>query len=256
MITRLIGRCAILLPALMAASICASAQGRLEIAGGGTYDWGEVEPGKLKAQVELRNVGDGNVNIIEVRPTCLCTVAPVDRNFLAPDSVAHVDITLDITNKTGPVERSILVRWIDSAAGGKADSSWIHLKAMAKREITISPAATLIVGSARIGEEARVLPLRIRNTSDVPITVFPPVINDGGNAILRFEMTEARELAPNEEFELRSYVTPFKVGSIVAQAVMKTTGRKMQQIVLATVGTVTAPPTPPQGTPAPPGSKP
>ncbi len=231
--------CAVMLVMLGAAS-AAFAQGKLQIVGGDTHDWGTVDPGKLTARVELKNVGSGNVNILEVRPTCLCTIAPVDTNFLAPGASAHVSITLDAMQKTGVIERSILVRWTDSAAKGglKIDSSWIHLKANIYREIYVSPVASIIVGSSRPGEEARALPLKIQNVSPDTIVVQPPVLQEGANHTFRFEMPGPRKLAPGEMFELKTYVTPFKPGALAGTVVMKTSSKKMPEIVMNVAGTV------------------
>ena len=35
----------------------AYAQGKIEVVGGDTYDWGAVSPAKLKSVIEVKNVG-------------------------------------------------------------------------------------------------------------------------------------------------------------------------------------------------------
>src|SRR5437667_12794840 len=59
--------------------------GKIEIVGGDTYNWGNVQPGELKATIQVKNTGQGDLKITDVHPGCGCTVtSPIDKNPLKP----------------------------------------------------------------------------------------------------------------------------------------------------------------------------
>ena len=66
------------------------AQPQMEIIGGDTYNWGKVKPGKnpLKATILVRNIGNEELHITQVRPGCGCTTAPLDKDKLKQGDTA------------------------------------------------------------------------------------------------------------------------------------------------------------------------
>ncbi len=220
------------------------AQGKLEIEGGNAYDWGTADPGVLKATVQLKNVGNGDLSILEVRRTCLCTVpSKLEKSVLKPGESTPLNIQLDVAGQNGAVSRSILIRSVDSAASAtKEDSTWLQLHVTVRREVLVSPALSVIVGNGKVGEEARALPLKVKNQGDAPITVWPPMLEDGASVTLRCEMYRGTTklekevvLQPGEEFELRSYVTPLLSGQMRGRVIMKTSSGKLPVVVLGAV---------------------
>lgn len=209
------------------------AQGTLEIQGGDTHDWGLVAPGRLTTIVKLKNVGSGTLNISEVRPTCLCTVAPIDRNMLEPGEIAHIDVTLDVTGKSGLVERNIVIRSSDSANPQRI----LRLKASVKRDLTITPSSYLVLNGGKKDLESAADPIVITNTSSAPITLYPPSAPQG-NLKARFDMKEPRELKPGEQLELKGFITPLDAKSVSGTIKMKTSSPQFTFIDLVVTGTM------------------
>jgi hypothetical protein len=214
-------------------AISLHAQGKLEILGGDTHDWGNVAPGKLTAVVELKNVGSGDLKIVEVRPTCLCTIAPFDKNLLKPGEISKVDITLDATSKSGLVERNIIIRTSDSATPQQT----LHLKAMVKRDLTFSPAQALIIRDAHKDVESAAEQIVVTNTASMPITIYTPGAPQG-NIKSRFDMPEQVTLKPGENFVLKGFITPLAATGMTGTIKMKTSSQQMPYIDLTIAGTM------------------
>jgi len=209
------------------------AQGKLEIVGGDTHDWGTVAPAKLTTVVKVKNVGSGDLNVLEVRPTCLCTIAPIDKNLLKPGEVAQINITLDASSKSGLVERNIIIRSNDSSNPQQT----LHLRATIKRDLTLTPANYLVVQGGRKGVESPATAIVITNTSDAPITIFSPGAPQG-NVKARFEMPPQKELKPGEQLELKAFITPLDAAGMSGNIKVKTTSQQTPFIELVIAGTM------------------
>lgn len=216
---------------LLVVGSAAHAQGKLEIVGGDRYDWGTVRPGKLTAVIELKNTGSGELKIEEVRPTCYCTVAPLDKNLLKPGEIAKIDVTMDVTTKSGVMERTIIIRSTDSSRPKQI----LHLKATVKRDITVTPSDYLTVLDARQGVESVASAVSITNTGTETITIYPPDSVMGG-AKVRFEMTEPKELKPGEMLEVRAHVTPLEPNKLDGTIWLRTTSTDIPVVELKLAG--------------------
>lgn len=72
-------------------------------------DLGKVSVGEtLEVDFEIRNGGDAELQITEVRPACGCTVVEYDA-AISPGQVGKVHATLDTSNLNGPVSKTITV---------------------------------------------------------------------------------------------------------------------------------------------------
>lgn len=89
---------------MLAAAASAMAQGKVEVVGGDSYNWGKVAPGRLKATIVVRNAGTGPLKISHVQPSCGCTSSPIDRNLLQPGETGSISVTLD-AKRVGPVDK-------------------------------------------------------------------------------------------------------------------------------------------------------
>jgi archaellum component FlaG (FlaF/FlaG flagellin family) len=219
------------------ATVCsvaaANAQGKLEIVGGETYDWGTVAPGKLTTTVEVKNTGAEDLKITEVRPACGCTAAPIDKNLLKPGEIGKINITLDVSTRTGPVEKTVSITSSDAAQAVRI----LHLKATVKRALTFTPSTYFVVTDGKMGTESASTAIRVTNTSDGPVTLTPPEFGQG-NIKVRFEMKEPKVLKPGEEFELKALVTPLESENIYGSVKMKTSSAEVPVIDLSISGTV------------------
>ena len=74
------------------------------------YDWGTVTPAKLQANIEIKNVGEGDLHIDRVKPSCGCTLLdPLEKNVLAPGESTTVHLSLDASRRTGSLRKSLLI---------------------------------------------------------------------------------------------------------------------------------------------------
>lgn len=72
-------------------------------------DFGIVPKGeKIQAVFEVRNTGQGPLEITQVRPTCGCTVASFDRT-IPPGGTGKISAEVDTTAFTGPISKAVLV---------------------------------------------------------------------------------------------------------------------------------------------------
>jgi hypothetical protein len=68
---------------------------------------------KLIHVYRIKNVGDGDLNIIKAVSGCDCTSAIVSRKIIPPDSIAEVKIFFDTKNYYGKNTRSVIVETDD-----------------------------------------------------------------------------------------------------------------------------------------------
>lgn len=216
----------------------ASAQGKIEIVGGDTYNWGSVAPGTLRTVVEVKNVGAQDLSIQEVRPSCGCTIAPIDKKLLKPGEVGKISIKLDVASRTGPVEKTITITSSDSSSPIRI----LKLVADVKRSLIFTPSsASLVVSEGKLNVESPTTTLRLANASDSTFTLYPPELTKGKLKV-RFDMTEKKELHPGEEMELTAYVTPLDREGIYGTVSMKTTNKEYPTVDLYVVGSFAEPP--------------
>lgn len=235
---------ALLLCALVAGfAATAHAQGKLEIVGGDTYDWGTVAPGKLTTVITLKNAGNGELKINDIRPGCGCTVAtPIDKNLLGPGEIGKFSLSLDVSTRSGPVEKVVTINTSDSAGGAHI----LHLKANIKRALTFTPMLYMIVSDAKKDVESPASPMKIKNTSDAPITISLPVAVPGGNIKVRFDSKGFDSkgnmvLKPGDEYDLKAFVTPNDGTSLYGTVKMQTTSTEMPTADISISGTMAQP---------------
>ena len=79
-----------------------------------SVDFGTVDEGvKSKATFTIKNAGKADLMILDVRPTCGCTVANLSSKQVAPGASATLDAVYDSHNASGAVHRYINVRTND-----------------------------------------------------------------------------------------------------------------------------------------------
>ncbi len=93
---------------------CAKQPGRIELSDA-EYDFGTISNEKAVSHVfEVRNVGQGQLEIAGVSTSCGCTVAEVDRRQLAPGETAQLTVTYDPQAHDGATGRFMRVVYIRS----------------------------------------------------------------------------------------------------------------------------------------------
>lgn len=85
------------------------AQPKIEIVGGDIFDWGTVKvfESPLKTIITIKNTGNQPLRVFEVKPSCGCTTAPLDKDILKPGETAKIDIKLDLKGNVGPISKDV-----------------------------------------------------------------------------------------------------------------------------------------------------
>jgi hypothetical protein len=143
------------------------AQPILEIENGNTYDWGLVSPedSPLKAEIKFLNKGNDTLKILEVKPGCGCTTAPLDKNIIPPNSYGTLKVTLSIKNYTGKVNKNIKIK-----TNMKNSIVILYLNANVFRPISVEGARYFNYGDFEAGTE-QIKKVTLKNNTKKDITI-------------------------------------------------------------------------------------
>jgi len=183
----------------------AIAQPKLEIEGGNSYDWGKVnqKDSPLKASVKIYNKGTDTLHITRVKPACGCTTAPLDKDKIAPNEFATLDISLRISSYSGSVGKNI------SISSNDPNHSRINysLRANVFTPITISPKYLRMYNIAPQEESSS--SVELKNNTDKDITIKKVVIKLDG---LTLDVEDDTVIPANKEITINAKYTPEKEG--------------------------------------------
>lgn len=195
---------------------------RVEVVGGDTVNWGNVPPGVLKQVVRITNSGDGVLNISEVKPSCGCTTAPLDKKVLQPGDTASVEVSVDVAHSSGPVSKTMTIYSNDSTR----PAVLMTLKANLVRDLTAIPEFFPVAQDAAAGKES-VTSVALKNTSAAPISVGPPRLDAAAEMIVTFDMTSPVVIQPGDTATLVARVRPLKAGVSSADVTIPTNSSTM-----------------------------
>ncbi|MFN3306567.1 MAG: DUF1573 domain-containing protein [Candidatus Kapaibacteriota bacterium] len=212
--------------------IFVSAQPKLEIVGGDSYDWGTVKPTQdpLKAKIKIKNAGTELLKITEVKPGCGCTTAPLDKNELKPGEEASLDVTLRIAGYSGNVVKSIRIASNDPTNPNK----YLYLKANVFHPISITPTSYLAFNEMTVGQEATAkVTLKNNTTQDITITDVEVVPEN-----LNVNLPKKLVLKANESYDIIAKFIPDKKGYFNCSIKMRTSNSDQKEIVIPGYGNV------------------
>ncbi len=98
-----------------------------------SFDFGAIgDSVKVTHIFRIENKGDDSLMITNVHSSCGCTAAVLDKEAIAPDGFANLEVTLDPKGKIGKIEKTV---WITSNLGTDslsviADVKGVHENAM------------------------------------------------------------------------------------------------------------------------------
>ncbi|MFP4527036.1 MAG: DUF1573 domain-containing protein [Candidatus Kapaibacterium sp.] len=201
-----------------------AAQPKLEVIGGNTHDFGKVQPddSPLKAKKILKNVGDQTLIIHNVKPTCGCTTAPLDKDTLAPGESATLDITFNVSNYTDEVTKSIGVY-----ANTSPQRANIMLKAFVVRPISYYP-KIMSLRNMTVGEESS-SQITIRNRTEKPIKIMEIKTKPEG---IKTSIKPGETLKPNIDYKLQIFHTPKEPGRLKGYIILKTDHPEVPSITI------------------------
>ncbi len=212
-------------------TVGALAQPQMEIVGGDTYNWGKVRPGQnpLKATILVRNIGNEELHITQVRPGCGCTTAPLDKDKLKPGDTARIKVELNIGSNNGNLTKSITITSNDS----KDRDRIYYLKAEIIRDVQFTPSQYFTFSELRVGESSE-SKITIRNSSKEPIILSDFELPEGVTVNVKQNVT----IKEGTSFDLIAKLRPTKKGYYNGEIKMKTTTQDYPTLSFPVYGNV------------------
>lgn len=221
---------------LVITALIVSAQPKLEVVGGDTYNWGQVKPSAnpLKGTLKLKNAGNQPLEIKSVKPSCGCTATKLDKDVLQPGEIASVDVSLNIGTATGPVTKTITI----SSNDPDNQTKIVWLKAEVVRAIMLSM-PYLAFTDLNVGKESTAS-ITVKNNSTENVTCY------GFEATAGLVVTPKGkvELKPGEEFKLSATLVPEKEGYFSGTVKFSTTHPDFPSVEVPVYGNVLKPTSP------------
>ncbi|HYF03058.1 MAG TPA: DUF1573 domain-containing protein, partial [Patescibacteria group bacterium] len=146
----------------------AYAQPKLEVLGGDTYDWGKVKPADspLKTTLKIKNSGNQQLKISDVKVGCGCTTTGIAKKELSPGETTTMDVSLNTGATSGAMTKSVTINSNDPLSPSKL----VLLKAEVVRAIQVLPSQYITFNDLKPGSESTTK-ITIRNTSPNDITL-------------------------------------------------------------------------------------
>lgn len=221
---------------ILALSLSAYAQPKIEIIGGDTYDWGKVD-GKIEnltGTFIIKNVGSQTLRINEVKPTCGCTYAPLTKNVLDPNDTAMVHVTLRIGSNAGKNTKSIIIKSNDASRPEMA----YHLAYYLERPINIYPQSFISFDQMQVGKSAE-KKIFIKNNTKQDVILSSVEVSP---ETLKSNLKEGMVLKPGKEYEIIATTIPQTQGYYRGTIKVKTNSPEMPNIEIYCYGNVAASP--------------
>lgn len=186
---------------IIISALAASAQPKLEIVGGNTYDWKEVKPNNnpLKTVLTIKNTGDESLKITKVKPTCSCTAAPLDKYDLQPGESVAMNVTLRISRSSNYVNKSILIYSNDPENSKKI----IRLKAHVIHPIDIND-RFMNFGKVKLGDSGFAT-VKIKNNTNEAVKLYDFKVTPD---YVKINVKRNILINPGEEFIIKAEVKP------------------------------------------------
>lgn len=203
-------------------TVVAGGKPKIEIVGGDVVDWGNVPPGVLKRVVKITNTGNGMLDISQIKPSCGCTTAPLDKKNLAPGDTASMEVSVDVAHSSGAIAKNMTVYSNDSTN----PAVLVTLKANLVRDLTAIPEFFPISQEATAGQEFATS-VALKNTGSTPMSVGPPRLDEAAEILVRFDQTAPVMLGPGDSTTLVAHVRPLKAGVSSANVIVPTNSKAM-----------------------------
>ena len=206
-------------------------KGKLEVVD--QSDWGTIAPGTLQADIQIKNVGEGQLQIENVKPSCGCTAAPLDDYLLDPGESTTMHVSLNASRSHGPLRKSITIYSDDP----NNPTKFVQLVANVQTDVSFNPDVQwLVFNNVTVGKEA-MTSVRVMNTSDKEITIYPPEVSVE-NSPVSFNIVKETVLKPGEETELVARIMADKPMPIEGKVTLRTSAENTPERVFTLYGQV------------------
>lgn len=206
---------------------------RLRFENGNVVNWGKIhktdEP--LTTKVKIYNDGDDTLKILNVKPGCGCTTAPLDKNAIEPKGFATLDITLHVPNHPGQITKSIFIQTNDSS---NADT-YLYLKVEIIPPLKFFPDSKVLASNLLVGDTS-LYKVIIQNLTDTDITIKEPRAEpeDEISSNLRPDIV----IKPNEKYTMEVKIFPNTIGNFNGKIKFKTTFPDLPRVEIPVFGVV------------------
>lgn len=195
------------------------------------HDFGEQwVGGKLKHTFEVRNTGQEPFNILNVRPSCGCTLAGSYDKVVQPGEIGKIPISVDTKKLYGKFKKSIRVT--TNATGN--ENTTLTIAGEVKHYVEISP--RYINFRELKPNEAKDLTIKLTNNVEQPLelTLENAKLDDSFTA-------EIVEKVPGKEFEVIVHAKPPYTGKrVLKQLRVKTNNPEQPQVTIRLSATMLA----------------
>lgn len=193
------------------------------------HDFGPVSRGvSARHDFVVRNTGSTALEILDVRPSCGCTIVAEWTPLIAPGGVGVIPVQLETAQFVGSISKSITVTSNDPAH----PTTFLEITAEILTPIEVASPVVVFPALTRLDQVVS-RSVRIRNRVDPPVAITQ-VSSDQ-----RMFRAELREITPGREFELTlTTVPPLREGTINARVTMETTNPEMPELAVQAVATV------------------
>lgn len=210
----------------------AFAQPKLEIVGGDKFDWGKVKPkdSPLKTNVIIKNTGNQDLKILNVKPSCGCTAAPIDKNLLKPNETATINLSFNVGDHPGVNAKTVTITSNDPLSSTKI----FRLQAEVVKPLLFSPAQYLTFNTLKVGTESQ-SEITIDNISGKEVKLSDIKITPSN---LKVNIPEGKVLKVGEKFKVLAKFTPEKSGYFNCTITMKTDHPDQPDLVITGYGKI------------------
>lgn len=188
------------------------------------HDFGKISAGEIvKYSYIFTNVGDQQLIISNVQPSCGCTATAEWTREVEPGKTGTIPIQFNSANFGGAIAKMVTVLCNDKTQ----PAVYLQIKGTVWKPIEITPAYAVInVPPESSGGSATV---KILNNTENALLLGKPEVNQPGFAV------EIRTNQPGKEYELTvSTVPPLKPGNVQAEIKIPTSSSNAPVITVRT----------------------
>ncbi len=184
---------------LLCAPIIAFAQPRMEIENNGLLVFPTITKatGPLEGKLVVKNTGNQELVIGEIKPGCGCTTPKIDKTNLAPGESTTLHLGLNVTGSVGDITKYVSMKSNDPLDGNRT----LTLKLTIQPILSFAPNSFVILPDAEIGKES-IGKMTITNTGKESIVLSNiKAFEQGSNAAIHATLSKT-EVKPGESTEL------------------------------------------------------
>jgi len=221
---QLVTRCACVL--LLAIPSALSAQPKLTVTGGTSFDFGKIYRGEqFERKLTLKNNGSDTLILGDVQASCGCTGTVLSSKRLAPGQEGSLLIKFNSKNFAGPVHKTVTIM----SNSAEAERTIVEFTATVFDEIVMTP-PQFWFKDAPVGKPST-LTISLKNAGDDTLRV-----NGFRTMLKEFNLIVPKSpIAPGEAVNLVATLTPAQVTSIIADRVFIETNNPRQPDVAVPV---------------------